>query len=437
MRAAEARIEADRCLMCYDAPCATACPTHIDVPRFIKQISSRDLVGSATTILEANPLGHSCARVCPVEALCEGACVYVQWHEKPIEIARLQRVATDHLHARRLQPFAAGPDNGKKVAVIGAGPAGLSAAFYLRRLGFRVRVLEKRPLPGGLNTYGIAQYKLDREAAMEEVDLIRDLGVELEHGVEVGADLSLDKLLAGHDAVFVGVGLGATGRLGLAGEDLPGVLDALTYIEHVKSGDFKRIPPGKTTICIGAGNTAVDVVTQAKRLGTPRVVMAYRRGENEKPCYDYEFDLVKHDQVECLWNAAPLRIEGKGRVEAVVFARTETVRGELKAIKGQELRVPCDRVVKAIGQTKQGRLLKKLGLAAEADGRAKVDVKTLRTSNPKVFAGGDAINGGREVVNAAADGKRAALGIYEALFPGQALPPEHRYWASTIEGRHG
>jgi dihydropyrimidine dehydrogenase (NAD+) subunit PreT len=436
MKSEEARIEANRCLYCFDAPCIQACPTHIDVPRFIKQLATGNSVGSAVTILEANPMGHSCARVCPVEVLCEGACVFLDWHEKPIQIARLQRRATDELYGERLQPFSAGPDNGKKAAIVGAGPAGLSCAVYLRRLGFAVTVFDSKPRPGGLNTYGIAEYKMDQPTALDETALALDLGIDLRSGVRVGEKVPFEKLEREFDAIFLGVGLGPTSSLGVPGERLAGVHEALQFIEHIKNRELSKIPPGQATVCIGAGNTAIDVVTQAKRLGTPRVVMAYRRGEDAMPAYDYEYELAKLDAVEFLWNAAPVAVLGKTRVEGVRFARTRLVKGKIENVPGSEFDVACDRVVKAIGQTKQKDLLSKIeGLELDETGRVRVDRSTMRTSNPKYFAGGDAINGGKEVVNAAADGKRAALGIFKALFPGREPGPEHRYWIATIDGR--
>ena len=434
LRPEEAVVEADRCLYCYDAPCVTACPTHIDIPRFIKQIASGNLTGSAKTILEANALGHSCARACPVSVLCEGACVYHDWQQKPIEIARLQRRATDQLHLEGRQPFKAGPDNGFKAAIIGAGPAGLACAMYLRRLGFAVTVFERQTSPGGLNTFGIAEYKMTSRVSLDEIERIMKLGVDLKLGVEVGKDIPADKLRSRFDAVFIGIGLGETKALRLPGEDLPGVWDALSFIKHIKTRDLKPLGRSACTVVIGAGNTSIDAVTQAKRTGASRVVMAYRRSEAEMGAYDFEYALAKTDGAEFVWNAAPIRILGKKQVEGVAFARTETKNGKL-ALTKKTFVVACDRVIKALGQTKQLSLAKALGLSLAGDGRIAVDEKTLRTSDSKVFAGGDAINGGKEVVNAAADGKRAAYAIFKALRPTAALPPGSDYWVSTIESR--
>lgn len=436
----EAVIEANRCLYCYDAPCVQACPTHIEIPRFIKQIASKNLRGAARTIFQANAMGHSCARVCPVEVLCEGACVYHGWQKKPIEIARLQRYATDRGVAGNWPLFAPGVALTKKVAVIGAGPAGLAAASYLRRLGFGVTIYEKRALPGGLNTYGIAEYKMTQGTALEEIKMILDLGAEIKSGVEAGRDISWEALEKNFDAIFIGVGLGKTQALGIPGEDAAGVVDALSFIERIKTRRFGEMEKSRVTVVIGAGNTAIDAVTQAKRLGTPQVIMAYRRGPGEMSAYQYEYELAKQDGVEFLWNAAPVRVLGNGKVEGVEFIRTELQgfgrQAQLKSIPGSEFIVSCDRVIKALGQVKQRSMFEKIyGLDIDPSGRVLVDPKTMQSSNPKYFAGGDAVNGGKEVVNAAQDGKRAAWAIHRYLGGGPEPAPEHRYWVSTIEGR--
>ncbi|MBI4060525.1 MAG: NAD(P)-dependent oxidoreductase [Elusimicrobia bacterium] len=421
----EARIESSRCLYCYDAPCVAACPTHIDVPRFIRQIASADPLGSGETILEANALGHSCARVCPVEVLCEGACVYHDWHEKPIEIARLQRHATDAVYAAGEPPFRAGEDNGKRVAIIGAGPAGASCAAYLRRLGFAVTIFEKRRLPGGLNTYGVAEYKMSQPTALEEMRFLFKLGCDLVTGKEVGKDVPAADVLRRFDALFIGIGLSDTRSLGIPGEELPGVMDALSFIERVKAKGGRGVPPSADTVVIGGGNTAIDAATQSLRAGAGSVVLAYRRGAEDLSAYDFEIVHAKKDGVRILTHAAPVRILGKKKAEGVQF----------KNARGAKFALPADRVIKAIGQTKHIALAKAFGLALREDGRLKVDADTLATSKPSIFAGGDAVNGGKEVVNAAADGKRAAWGIQRALFPDRPAPAENQYWISTITGR--
>ncbi|MDD5305087.1 MAG: NAD(P)-dependent oxidoreductase [Elusimicrobia bacterium] len=417
----EARIESSRCLYCYDAPCVAACPTHIDVPRFIRQIAAADPLGSGETILEANALGHSCARVCPVEVLCEGACVYHDWQEKPISIARLQRHATDAVYAEGEPPFSPGKDNGKRVAIIGAGPAGASCAAYLRRLGFNITIFEKRKLPGGLNTYGVAEYKMSQPTALAEMKFLFKLGCDVVTGKEVGRDVPANSLLDDFDAVFVGIGLSETRSLGIPGEDLPGVVDALSFIERVKAKGGKGVPKSSATVVIGGGNTAIDAATQSVRTGASQVTLAYRRGPENMTAYDFEILLAKSDGAVIMTHAVPKRIFGKKKVEGVEFA--------------DKTRIACDRVVKAIGQTKHFALAKAFGLAQHEDGRLKVSPDTLATSKPNIFAGGDAVNGGKEVVNAAADGKRAAWGIFRALFPNQPPPPDNEYWISTIDGR--
>lgn len=378
-----ALLEANQCLYCHDAPCTIACPTHIDVPAFIKKIASGNLRGSARVILQANPFGHSCARACPVEVLCEGACVLNDRDEQPIKIALLQRHATDYVLDHKVKLFAAGKPTGKRVAIIGAGPAGLACARDLRCRGHDVTVFEAKPQPGGLNTYGIAEYKLKADVALAEVQDILDLGVELRLGVTVGRDVPFEKLLTDYHAVFVGVGLGRTKRLGIPGEDLPGVIDALTFIEHLKTHPYRETTVGRQVVVIGAGNTAIDAVTQAKRLGAAAATIVYRRGEADMPCYHYEYELAKRDGCSFRFHAAPQRIiaNGSGTVSGI----------EVRTSGGQET-IPCDMVIVAIGQ----------GVRTEL---------AWPTEHPNVFTGGDCANGGAEIVNAAAEGVAAAKRI--------------------------
>ncbi len=375
--------EAHRCLYCYDAPCTQACPTHIDVPAFIKKIASGNLTGSARVILGANPMGHSCARACPVEVLCEGACVMNARDEKPINIALLQRHATDHALERGLALFTPGPDTGRHVAIVGAGPAGLSCAQDLRRLGHAVTIFEAKPRPGGLNTYGIAEYKLKAPTALAEAQMVLDLGVTLKTGVAIGRDLPFDRLLADFDAVFVAIGLGATRALGIPGADLPGVVDALTFIETLKTRPAAEVPVGRHVVVIGAGNTAIDAVTQAKRLGAESSTIVYRRGETDMPCYDYEYALAKQDGCGFRFECTPVRIEGATSVERLVV---RTPQGEAT--------IACDMVITALGQT---------------------PIPFAIPDDPRVFRGGDYASGGAEIVNAAADGVAAAKQIHRLL----------------------
>jgi glutamate synthase (NADPH/NADH) small chain len=412
--------EASRCLFCYDAPCIRACPTAIDVPSFIKKIVTGNLRGSARTILEANVLGHSCARVCPVEALCEGACVLNEEHKRPVMIGALQRLSTDYVIDRGIRVLKPGPANGRKVALVGAGPASFGCAAELARLGYSTRIYERRQVAGGLNTHGIAAYKMRASEALREVELIRSLGVEIVGGVEVGRDVDVERLRSDSDAVFLGVGLGRTEALGIPGEDLPGVVDALSFIDRIKNAPFRSVDVGRTVVVIGAGNTAVDATTQAKRLGAENVLCVYRRGPADMSAYAYEYELAKSDGVVYVFYAAPVRFVGDGAVTAVEFVRTETVVGEsgrptARPIPGSEFQIPCDMAIVAVGQKKAVEWLQATfpGIALDR-GRVTVDAGG-RTSLPGLYAGGDCVNGGMEVVNAVADGKTAARSIDEDL----------------------
>ncbi len=333
MSRAEALVEANRCLYCYDAPCMHACPTHIDVPGFIKKIASENLTGSARVIFDANPIGATCARVCPVDVLCEGACVEKTLLQKPIEIGRLQRYATDHALESGKQIFEKGESNGKSVGIVGSGPAGISCAAYLVRLGYDVTVYEQKEKPGGLDTYGMAEYKMQQAVSLAETEHIAAMGVkfltntivtrESEPPLVVGGtepdaatagqapavqSVSFGDLEQWHDAIFLGVGLGETNKLNIPGEDLDGVYDALDFIQRIKTRDWQSVPLGRTVAVLGAGNTAIDAVTQAKRLGAEKVILVYRRTEHDASAYDYEMELARKDGVEFVWQAAPVGI---------------------------------------------------------------------------------------------------------------------------------
>lgn len=416
-RPQEALVEAERCLYCFDAPCISACPTGIDIPAFIKKIASGNLTGAARTILQANVLGASCARVCPTSALCEGACVMLDRDRKPIKIGRLQRYATDHVFDHGIRVLSApGKKTGNKVAVIGGGPAGLACAAELAQLGHRVTIFEKKEQAGGLNTYGIAYYKLRPETSLAEVELVRSLGVEIRTGAEVGRKVTAKQLADRFDAVFVGVGLGRTHRLNIPGEELPEVLEALDFIEQIHTRPLHQVPVGRRVAVIGCGNTAIDAVTQAKRLGAEQAVIVYRRGEADMPAYPYEYDLAKVDGCEFLFHTAPLEILGaKGHVTGLKLVQTRVDgKGRVEAVPGSERVEPFDMVIKALGQEPQAALLKSVfpGLKFGDDGTVVRNPDTGQTSLPNVFAGGDCANGGREVVNAVAEGKKAARGIH-------------------------
>jgi len=409
---AEAIFEANRCLYCYDAPCTHACPTHIDVPSFIKKIASGNLTGSARVIFDANPIGATCARVCPVEVLCEGACVEKTLMDKPIEIGRLQRYATDYVMRNERDVFKAGVSNGKSIGIVGSGPAGLSCATYLARLGYGVTIYERKSLPGGLDTYAMAEYKMSQRVSVDEAKMVERLGVQFKLNTEIGRDVSPEDLQSKHDAIFLAIGLGATNKLNVEGENLNGVMDALDFIERIKTRDWKSVPLGKTVAVVGAGNTAIDAVTQAKRLGAERVLMIYRRTEKDISAYEYEYELAKKDGIEFYWQTAPVEIVGNDSVSALRCVKTENG----QPIVGSVFEIPCDMVIKAIGQQKSVAFLSQIsGVELDEKGRVIVNTETMQTTNPRIFAGGDCVNGGAEAVDASQMGKLAARGIHFSL----------------------
>lgn len=413
----EALIEANRCLFCFDAPCIQACPTGIDIPSFIKKIATGNPTGAARTILRANILGASCARVCPTSVLCEGACVVLDREGEAVKIGRLQRYATDYITEKKISVLETpARKSGKRVAIIGGGPAGLGCAAELAQLGHAPVVFEKKPQAGGLNTYGIAYYKMAPQVSLDEVEMIKALGVEFRCGQEVGKDVTVAQLEKDFDAIFVAVGLSGSPKLGIPGENLPEVLDALHFIEQIHSRPLHEVAVGERVAVIGGGNTAIDAATQAKRLGARSVAVIYRRTQAEMSAYDFEQELAKIDGAHFLFNVLPVEVQssGAGYVTGLTLARTITTNGKLEVLPGTEFVEPFDMVIKAIGEQKQAGLLKKLFPNLELDPRGVVvrNADTGATNLPKVFTGGDCANGGREVVNAVAEGKKAARGIH-------------------------
>jgi dihydropyrimidine dehydrogenase (NAD+) subunit PreT len=426
----EAAVEASRCLFCFDAPCIMACPTGIDIPSFIKKIETDNIIGAARTILSANILGASCARVCPTEVLCEGACVMVDRQRDPIKIGRLQRFATDYVYERGLNVLkTSAKKTGKRIAVIGAGPAGVGCAAELAQLGHRVAIFERKPLPGGLNTYGIAYYKMKPEISLAEMAMVERLGVEIRCGIEVGRHISAAHLQQEFDALFIGIGLGEGQALGIPGEELHGVYDALDFIEEIHSKPLHQVAVGNSVIVIGCGNTAIDAVTQAKRLGAQKGLVAYRRSQSEMSAYHFEYELAQHDGATFYFNVAPIELIGDeaGQVCAVKFVRTQTtINGQLTLVPSSEFTEPADMVLKAVGQSKQSAWLTQNFPALRLDKRGVIERNpvTGQTSVAHLFAGGDCANGGREVVNAVGEGKKAARGIH--AFLGQSALPVPR-----------
>ena len=413
----EALVEANRCVFCYDAPCTHACPTHIDIPRFIKKIASGNNLGSARTILEANLLGATCSRVCPVQELCEGACVLGSEH-KPIMIGRLQRYAMDYVYDRHIDVLPRASPTGKRIAVIGAGAAGLSCAGELAKRGYSVTVFEKRDLAGGLSTYGIIGLREPIAIALAEIEMIKRLGVEFQTGVELCRDLKLADLRSQFDAVFVSTGLGATPPLDIPGEEY--VVDGLRYIEQSKV-DPSRLEVGNRVAVIGAGNTAIDCATIAKRLGAEQVTILYRRSESEVSAYPHEIEFIRNEGVEFRFLTLPVRIGVRdGHVIGLECIRV--ILGELDAsgrpsptpLAGSEFFVSADQIIKAIGQEKPP-IANALGLTTRG---GYIDVNAdFETNIPHIFAGGDCIrsSGKCSTVMAVEDGKLAAIAMDKKL----------------------
>jgi glutamate synthase (NADPH/NADH) small chain len=406
-----AAAESARCYFCYDAPCIQACPTEINIPQFIRRISTGNLKGAATEILNANIMGGTCARVCPVETLCEKACVRNTSEDKPVMIGQLQRYATDDLFEKGIQPFTRAPSTGKKIAVIGAGPAGMACAHKLATLGHSITVFEAKEKAGGLNEYGLAAYKMVNDFAQKEIDFILAVGgIEIRHGHALGQKVTLAALRKDYDAVFIGAGLTGVNSLGIPGENLPGVIDAVDTIEQIRQAkDLSKLPVPRRAVVIGGGNTAIDISVQIKLLGAQDVTLVYRRGTEHMGATWAERELAQKNGVMIKTLAKPVKINGdSGGVTSIEFEQ----------IDGHTFKIECDTVFKAIGQT---LVPGDLGDAAEAlkieKGRIVVDAKR-RTTLSKVYAGGDCVNGGVLTVNSVQDGKLAALAIHEEVIRG-------------------
>jgi len=376
-------IEADRCLNCFDAPCTAACPTHIDVPGFIKRIASGNLRGSAMCILDANILGSSCARVCPVDVLCEGACVLHRQNRKPIEIALLQRHAMDAFHASGELLQAATPGSRKlRVACIGGGPASLACAAELCKQGAQATVIERRPLPGGLNTYGVAEYKLRAADSLREVEMIRSLGVEFRFGVSIESSASLEALEEEFDSIFLGLGLGAMQRLGIPGEDSNRVMNALELIAAYKTGHIRELHG--TVVVVGAGNTAIDAANAARRLGAETVYLLYRRGENDISAFDFEYENSKVEGVQFLWRRQPVSIRRDAHgVLMLDTVQVHEVDHQLLPIPDSHHTIACHLIVPAIGQSPITDLMRDSCNVEVRDGTA------IAVRGPLAWAGED------------------------------------------------
>ncbi|MFL6672489.1 MAG: NAD(P)-dependent oxidoreductase [Massilia sp.] len=420
LTARQAAIESARCLYCYDAPCTRACPTGIDVASFIRNIHDQNIKGAAHGILKQNIFGGSCARVCPTEILCEDACVRNNPAERePVRIGLLQRHALDNAHFAG-HPFERAPTTGKTIAVVGAGPAGLSCAHRLALLGNDVVVYEAREKPGGLNEYGIAKYKLPGDFAQQEVDFLLSIGgIEIQHGRRLGENLHLQDLHTRYDAVFLALGLGASRQLGLTGEDAPGLMAAIDYIATLRqASDLSRLPVPRRAIVIGAGNTAIDMAVQIKRLGAEDVTLVYRRGFDAMSATIHEIHIAKENFVRIRTWAAPLEVllDGEGRVQGMRFEETRMMDGRL-ARTGGMIEIAADAIFKAIGQGMEPAGLSEplaRQLAREGD-KIRVD-DHFRTALPGIYAGGDCVAPGQDLtVQAVQHGKLAALAIHNDI----------------------
>ena len=418
----EAHVEADRCYFCYDAPCMNACPTAIDIPLFIREISTGNPLGAAETIFEQNILGGMCARVCPTEQLCEEACVREAAEGKPVKIGQLQRYATDAAMAANTQFFTRAPATGKRIAVVGAGPAGLACAHRLAMHGHDVVIFDGRPKAGGLNEYGIATYKAPDGFAQAELDYVLAIGgIKVELGRQFGRDFTLDQLRDEYDAVFLGIGLGGVNALRVEGEEdnVEGLEDAIDFIARLRQAtDLSSVPVGRRVVVVGGGMTAIDAAVQSKLLGAEEVTICYRRGQEHMNASQYEQDLAASKGVVIRHWVAPRRVlRDNGRVTGLELEYTQLVDGKLTGM-GHTMTIPADQVFKAIGQTLEERWASGLALVG---GRLQADAEG-KTSRDGVWAGGDCVEGGDDLtVTAVAQGRDAAESINRMLSAGTVI----------------
>lgn len=411
--------EANRCLFCYDAPCMKSCPTSINVPKFIKQITTDNVKGSAHTIFESNILGAGCSKVCPVEKLCEGACVYNLMEEEPINIAKLQRYSTEKAIENNWQLFTRKASTGKKVAIVGAGPAGLSCAHVLSREGVDVTIYEKENKGGGLMTYGIAAYKVTPQFCEDEVNYITSIGgIEIKYNQELGKSISLTELQKNYDAVYLGFGVGIARQLNIKGEELDGVVDAISFIYDIRTKGYSSVPVGNKVAVIGMGMTAIDAATQAKRLGAKEVTLVYRRTQEEKPCTEVELDIAKLDGCKIIWLAAPKEVIGTdGKVSQLICSAMKLgdadASGRRSPVEtGETITLDVDMVIKAAGQIPFEEVVNSNQLS---NSNGKLKIENSATNIKGVFAGGDCVNGGKEVVDAVQAGKDGAAAILDYI----------------------
>ena len=419
-----ALVEANRCLFCYDAPCTKSCPTSIDVPKFIKQITTGNIKGSAHTIFSSNIMGAGCSKVCPVEKLCEGACVFNLMDEPPITIAKLQRYSTEIAMKNNWQLFERKNSLSGvrgKVAIVGAGPAGLSCAHTLSREGIDVTIYEKESKGGGLMTYGIAAYKVTPEFCEDEVNYITSIGgIEIKYNQALGKDIRLAELQENYDAVYLAFGVGLARQLEIPGEDLNGVVDAISFIYELRTNNYSSLAVGNKVAVIGMGMTAIDAATQAKRLGAKEVTLVYRRTQEEMPCTEHELNIAKLDGCNIIWLAAPQEIKGEnGKVTQLIcdvmkLDEPDTSGRRSPVVTGETIALNVDMVIKAAGQMPFESLVNSNQLE---NNNGKLSVKEKTSTNlTGVFAGGDCVNGGKEVVDAVQAGKDGAKAILKFFF---------------------